>query len=162
MSCEIASGRERTCRNGFGGIDEAVLFNYDDIETLTIVNGVVTALTLIDGKRAYRYQFEDMSSFHNEDFVGSRPAGTNVVTATLSMYLNDFESVTRVQTNTLIKARFVALVKYSKGHWVASGISRAGHMIDTCAYCSCTAHEDADGISLVSSVQNRVFAPTVS
>lgn len=162
MSCEIASGRELVCRTGFGGVDEAVLFNYDDIETLTIVDDAVTVLTLLDGKRGYKYKFPDESSFYNENGVGSRAAGTYVVTEQLNMMLSDFTNATRQQTNTLIKARFVALVKYSDGSIVATGVQRAGHMVDSTAHSSGTAHEDKNGIDIVSSVKSPEHAPTVS
>lgn len=161
MACEITTGLALTCRDGFGGIEEVLLGNIDDLNTVTITNGEVTAMTMKVGKRAYRYQLEEGTSFYNETGAGSRENGTYVVTQSLNMVINAFSKDVRNTVNKLINARFFVVVKYSNGINVVSGLPK-GHLVDSSEHTSGTAHADRNGVTVVSTVMRPNHAPVVS
>jgi hypothetical protein len=161
MSCEITSGIPLGCRDGFGGIDEVLIGNIEDVATYTVTNGEVTAFTLAPGKVAYKYELEEGTSFYNENGAGSRENGTYVVTQQLNMVINSFGKDIRNTINTLTKGRFFAVVKYSDGKNVVTGMPK-GHLVDSTEHSSGTAKADRNGVTVVSSVMRPEHAPVVS
>ena len=56
MACisKIGWAIEYDCQNGYASIDSALIINRADIQTSTVVNFVVTALTLKAGATAFK------------------------------------------------------------------------------------------------------------
>ena len=56
MACitKLANAIAYNCDNGATGITDAVIINKDDIASFTVVGGVVTAVTLAPGAKAYK------------------------------------------------------------------------------------------------------------
>jgi len=78
MACgEITLGSAADCDNlpSGGTRARAIVFNYDDIESYTEVDGVITAINLVNG--AYGYEFTGLgNSFQkSEDFSRSGATG---------------------------------------------------------------------------------------
>lgn len=161
MSCAITSGKTRGCRTGFGGIVAFTAFALEDLDEYTVTGGDVSAISLNSGKQAYKYELEDESGSFTQPFVGSRQAGTFVVTQTLTAPFTDFATATRLQLETLAKNRFVVIAHMADGTHRISGLD-AGHMIDSGDAGSGTVHEDMNGVNFVSTVKESHFAYNIS
>lgn len=161
MSCTLTSGKTRGCRTGFGGIKTVDITEWENLSSVTIVNKVVTAMTLVSGKRTWRYELEEEVGNFTDKFAGSRTAGTGVWTQTVSMPLVNFDSTTITEIEKVVQNRIIAVVGYSDGTYKLAGLE-VGLMVDTADHDSGTVHEDKNGLDMMLSSKQTVAAPFVS
>lgn len=159
-TCALTSGKTRTCRNGFAGIKAVDFTEWENLESVTITDSVVTAMTLADGKRTYRFLLEEETSNFGDVLTGSRQNGTKVSQQTLTMVLNDSTAETLELIDTLAQNRLIGVIHYSDGTYKISGLDN-GLMLDTSTHNSGTAHEDRNGEELVFTTKEPTKAPTV-
>lgn len=160
IGCEIASGKQRACATGFAGVKAFDAFSWDDIETLTIVDNVVTVLTLANGKRAYRFELEEEVGNFAQVLTRSRANGTKVCTQTLTVPFNGLSSDDIETFDNLAQTNFCAIVHYSDGTYRLSGKDN-GLAIETDTENSGTAHEDRNGTEIVAMTKEKKKAPFI-
>ncbi len=114
--CEILEGYNQLC-DEVGGVDQWFIFSLRDengegnIDTLTVENGEVTALTLKAGKFAYAFNVEMETSTFNDVAIGERVNGAYAreQTATMVLFGNTKEMI--VNLENLGRGRSVVIAK---------------------------------------------------
>lgn len=161
-NCGLTKGKDnRKCRTGYAGIRLVDFGNWEDIETLTIVSGAVTAMTLVDGARTYRYNLEEELGNFKDTFAGNRQNGSGVRTQTLLMPLTNFTDDEITELETFGKGLFFAIVGYADGRYRLAG-HEVGLRLDTENDDSGIVHEDRNGTELTFSCKQITKAPFIS
>lgn len=163
MSCAITSGKTLGCRTGIGGIKSSVKIAIDDIDydSVTIVDGVITAISANSGKRGYEFHYEDESSNFGDVGTGNRQAGTFTSTQTLTESFTDMTQETTQLLRTLSKNRCLTIVRYKDGTNKVAGYE-TGMMVDTITHNSGTAGEDKNGADVVWTAKEKEMAYNIS
>jgi hypothetical protein len=151
MSCELTSGYNKLCDTP-GGVDTWYLFSTKDsngesnIDTLTVANGAVTALTLKTGKYAYPFNVEIETSSFTDTAVGERANGAYAreQSATVMLHGNTAEMI--VQIESLCKGRTTLIAKLNDGTYEVLFLQNGAKCNDERA--SGTAYEDMNGNTL--------------
>jgi hypothetical protein len=120
MSCDLASGRVRPCKQSLGGLGKLFLFNYIE-NPFTIVNGEATAIN-DDLTTVFEYEIEGDGNNVSESFVSDRNPGTSVNTQTMTIVLKKIDATTSAQLNLLAYGFPMAVVKDRNGVYHAIGI----------------------------------------
>lgn len=109
------------CGSNVGGVDVVAIRNRSDIDSITVVDGVVTALTLDAGAAAdatvlaFRSQTCQLSCEATIDDT----AGVHFYTNTLSFRFNKMTAAKRVSVKALTLAETIAIVKDNNGtYWL--------------------------------------------
>ena len=110
MACtQTLAGLFRDCAANLGGIKTVYLANFDDVATITVSLGVVTAITMETSKKFYEYQFNPNTSNFTTTVQANRENG--------SLY---FESVLSLVFAKLFSAawisKFCIILNRCKGH----------------------------------------------
>ena len=120
MSCDIASGRVRPCKQSLGGLGKLFLFNYVE-NPFTVVNGVATAINA-DLTTVFEYEIEGDGNNVGESLVPDRNTGTSVNTQTTTIVLKKIDATSSAQLNLLAYGFPMAVVKDRNGVYHAIGI----------------------------------------
>jgi hypothetical protein len=120
MSCDLAAGRVRPCKQSLGGLGKLFLFNYVE-NPFTVVNGVATAINA-DLTTVFEYLIEGDGNNVSESFVSDRNSGTSVNTQTMTIVLKKIDATTSAQLNLLAYGFPMAVVKDRNGIYHAIGI----------------------------------------
>ena len=120
MSCDLAAGILKGCKNNVGGVSSLYFLNFVE-DAFTVVAGEGTAINpLVTAV----YEYEIDGDTHNlvEDFVSSKDAGTSVNTQTLTAMLKGTSAAKSVQLNTLVYGKVIGVVKDRNGVYSVVGI----------------------------------------
>jgi hypothetical protein len=114
MSCLINAGYTRGC-DVAGGYKRLLFINYDDIDTLTITAGAVSAMTLKTSKKAYVYNVEQEVTTVSEKSIGSKENGSYGYEQKLTTKLHGNDATLNQLIDNLIKARIVVVAVGNDG-----------------------------------------------
>jgi hypothetical protein len=166
--CTLSSGKSVICRKGFSGIAGAIIGQIEDIDSMTVSGGVITAMAMKNATQAWAFNVEDETSRFGEVGNGNRPNGTYVVTQTLLLSNNDYETATVNTGMELSEGKYFAVIKYKNGKRRLAGVSvdkvtgqvdldiSGGLMMDTDTHDSGQAKEDKAGADWsLSAKENR-------
>jgi hypothetical protein len=120
MSCDLASGRLRPCKQSLGGLGKLFLFNYVE-NPFTIVDGVCTAINA-DLTTVFEYEIEGDGNNVSESLLPDRNSGTSVNTQTTTIVLKKIDATSSAQLNLLAYGFPMAVVKDRNGVYHAIGI----------------------------------------
>lgn len=160
VGCEITGGKSRICVGGIGGIKSTDLTEWENLETVTIVNSAVTVMTLASGKQTHRFYLPEETSNYNEVKTRNRQNGTIVVEQTLTIIFNDdtaetIESIEEIAANDVI-----AIVNYNDGTSKVAGLNN-GLALQTATHNSGTSREDRNGEEIVLMSRQGTKAPVI-
>lgn len=163
--CEITSGYSSACDES-GGIKTWYAFplkndfGVSNIATLTVLDGSVTALTLVSGKFAYPFIVESETSSFTETSVGEKANKAFGIeqSGTIVMHGNTAEMI--VQKEQLIRGRHVFIYALNDGTYEVAGLENG----IKCNYerATGTAFEDMNGNTLTAVGKERKPAPKIS
>jgi hypothetical protein len=120
MSCDLASGRVRPCKQSLGGLGKLFLFNYVE-NPFTVVNGEATAINA-DLTTVFEYEIEGDGNNVSESLLPDRNSGTSVNTQTTTIVLKKIDATSSAQLNLLAYGFPMAVVKDRNGGYHAIGI----------------------------------------
>jgi hypothetical protein len=120
MSCDLASGRVRPCKQSLGGLGKLFLFNYVE-NPFTVVNGEATAINA-DLTTVFEYEIEGDGNNVSESLLPDRNSGTSVNTQTTTIVLKKIDATSSAQLNLLAYGFPMAVVKDRNGVYHAIGI----------------------------------------
>ena len=162
--CEILEGYNQLC-DEVGGVDQWFIFSLRDengegnIDTLTVENGEVTALTLKAGKFAYAFNVEMETSTFNDVAIGERVNGAYAreQTATMVLFGNTKEMI--VNLENLGRGRSVVIAKLNDETYEVLFIEKGAKMSDDRSPGQ--AYEDLNGNTLTFTGKERNKAPKI-
>jgi hypothetical protein len=111
MSCAITSGRTLPCREGQGGISEVYFTELANKDSITTVDGAITAFTLTSGKKFFRYDLVKKTSSFEETIKANVENGTLAYEQMLNLIFNKGETSTRNQIRLLAQNVLLCIVK---------------------------------------------------
>lgn len=115
MPCVLTQGYILDCRDAFGGLNTCYLMEYDNLATVTLTVGVVTALTKVTGKKFYQYKLIAHTGEADEAMTGSRENGTNQVVQHVKFPINKMNTAVRNELLLLAQNRLVIVITDENG-----------------------------------------------
>lgn len=148
--CEqITSGLNGTsCTSNPGGVSEFYLINYDDLDTVTLTGGTVSAL-LTGGVTAsfYQYTFRRNTASVTEDLNKNLDTGSLFYAQTATIVLDKIEKSKRDELMLLDNAVIAYIAKHTNGSYWLYG-STDGAYVTTNTSTTGTAKTDQNGYTI--------------
>ena len=148
--CEvITSGLNGTsCTANPGGVSEIYLINFDDLDTVTLTGGTVSAiLTGGTASTFFEYSFRRNTASVAEDLTKDLTTGSLFYTQTAVIVLDKIEKVKRDELMLLDNALIAYIAKHTNGSYWLYG-STDGAYVTTNASTTGTAKTDANGYTI--------------
>lgn len=118
MACsQTINGLVRDCASSMGGIVEVLLANYDEVKTVTVDEGRITAIEMYDGGLFKPYHFRRNTSSMTSTYNIDPANGVNYVSTELVMLFSRMDATKRLEMTALALNELVALVKDANGKW---------------------------------------------
>lgn len=159
--CAIINGDEIDCRDSVGGIEEIYVTEFQNKNVLTESSGVVTAFTLLSGKRFWTYQLEKENAELTETAQVSVENGTVFFDQSISVTLKKWSAAKRNKVNLLQQNRLLVIAKYRTGVYVLLG-KTAGLDLTVIEQKSGKAYGDLNGFTLTFTGKEPYLAPQVT
>ncbi len=150
--CELIASINGINCDEAGGVDTWYAYSlYDstgasNVDTLTIVAGEVTALTLVTGKYAYPINVEQETSTGTDNAVGERTNGSYAREQSASIMLHGNTKEMIVSIEQLAQGRTVLIAKLNDGTYELLFSQFGAKCLDERAFG--TAFEDMNGTTL--------------
>ncbi len=121
MACGLTKGRAIDCRDGFGGIEQVLISEFNNVSTFTATAGVVTALTQVVATNFFIYELEKANGSLVETHTGSIDNNTNVYDSVLEFTTKKISALENEELNLLDKNRLFIIVKDMNGKYWTMG-----------------------------------------
>jgi hypothetical protein len=161
MSCPLTAGYTIGCRDSQGGIQYVIALELQNIESVAVTNGNVTAITMEAGKQGWKIEQEQGTGNFLDNPIGNRENGTYRSEQSVTLVLNDRKTETRNLVNLLAKNALVFVVVENTKRISLAGLER-GLMLADGAGGTGTTHEERNGYTLPFTGVEREQAPTVN
>lgn len=167
MGCEITSGYNKVCDSP-GGVDTFYAFAVKDStgasnyvpNTLTILDGAVTAIELKAGKYAFPFNVEMETASFTDTAAGERTAGaySRVQAGTAMLHGNTASMI--VDIEALAKGRHAVIAKMNDDSYELFFMENGAKVTDERA--TGTAYEDMNGTTLTFAGKEKTKACKIS
>ncbi len=155
MSCSQAlSGIAKDCQSSMGGIKRVLLANKDDVASITLTSGVITAITMADdgGTPPVSMTFKEYLFRRNTGSMTSAfqvsDNGNNFVQTDLVMVFNRLETTKRLEIQAMAHAEAVAIVEDMNGKYWYLGYDNPLSIADGSNAVTGTAIADLNGYNV--------------
>lgn len=159
MSCQLTQGYSFDCRNNVGGIKRVFIGSRDDVSSISITDGLVTAVTMASNQ-FYTYDLTRESSNFSETVNTNVQNGTTFYAQSLEIVLNKLQVNTRNEIILLGQNRLCIIVEDNNSrYWMLgykNGIDLTGG-----GSASGTAYGDRNGYTLTFTGSENELAPEV-
>lgn len=107
------------CKDNMGGIKEVYLIKEDDIASITVAEGAVSAITLTEGASFKTYKFRKGTSQFTSTMTTDEAAGTLSVQTDLALQFSKMETSKRLEIMAMCMDSMKAIVLDSNGkYWL--------------------------------------------
>lgn len=130
MPCSIVQGYEIACRDSTGGIESIYIAEFSNVQSYTASSGVITAITMVPGKKFYTFQLEKENATYTNDLVGSLENGTTFYNSSLVFTMKKMSASMKNAIKVLGQARLVVIVKDNNGTYFVMGLTRGADALD--------------------------------
>lgn len=101
-----------------GGIVEAIIANYDDVQGVTVADDKITAVTMASTSKFKRYAFRKGTGSMTSTLTTDPANGVSYVSTDLVLQFNRMETAKRVEMAALSVNELVVIVKDANGlYW---------------------------------------------
>ena len=146
MPCKLTNGiRLKDCDTP-GGVSESYFINLEDVDTLTVTDFQVSALTLVSDAKAYKIAFEPETSNFASNAVGSVENSSAAFEQTCEIKINKIDNNVLEQIDALTKGRHMVIIKKADGTYELYFHEGGAKFVAN--YTTGTALEDASGVTL--------------
>lgn len=126
MACnQTLSGLLKDCSSSMGGIVEVLLANREDVATVTVADGGISAITMADSAKFHKYAFARNTGSMSSNYTIDQTTGVRFVATDLVMVFNRMETAKRVEITALAQNDLVAIVKDANGKYWYLGYDEA-------------------------------------
>ena len=117
MACtQTLTGISRDCLGNNGGIRKVWLANYDNVASLTVSAGAITAITMSNSEKFKLYEFARNTSSLSSNYAVNAENGTSYVESDLLMVFNRMDTSKRLEIVALAQGNLVAIVEDNNGN----------------------------------------------
>lgn len=116
MSCsQTLNGLVKDCTPSQGGIREVYLANRSEVQSVTITENKITAITMAASGKFHKYAFRRDTGSLTSTYTIDKASGVKFVTSDLVLLFNRMETTKRIEISALAQAELVAIVKDANG-----------------------------------------------
>ena len=118
MSCnQTLAGLAKDCATSMGGIRTVYIANYDDVTSVTVTDGKITAIALTTGKKFLQYHFKKNTGSMTSTLNVNAESG-NFVTTDLVLSFLKMETRKRIEMSALSANELAVVVEDCNGlYW---------------------------------------------
>ncbi len=146
MPCKLTNGiRLKDCDTP-GGVSESYFINIEDVDTMTVTDFQVSALTLKTSATAYKIAFEPQTSNFASNSVCSVENSSAAFEQTCEIKINKIDNNVLEQVDALTKGRHMVIVKKADNTYELYFHEGGAKFVAN--YTTGTALEDASGVTL--------------
>lgn len=161
MPCALTQGYTFDCKDNIGGLKAVWFIGWNDVASVTVASGVVSAITKGAGKVFYKYQLVRNTASFTENIAGSIENGTVVYNQELTIVINKMQVSMRNEILLLAQNNMMAVVEDQNGrYWLAGRYNGLDLLSGTAG--TGTAQSDRNGYSLTFSGGEKELAPEVA
>ncbi len=161
MPCALTQGYTFDCKDNIGGLKSVWFIGWNDVSSVTVASGLVSAITKSAGKVFYKYQLVRNTASFTENIAGSIENGTVVYNQELTVVINKMNVSMRNEILLLAQNNLMAVVEDQNGrYWLAGRYN--GLDLLTGSSSTGTAQSDRNGYTLTFSGGEKELAPEVS
>ena len=146
MPCKLTNGIKLKDCDTPGGVSESYFINVEDVDTLTVTDFQVSALTLKTDAKAYKIAFEPETSNFSSNAVGSQENSSAAFEQTCEIKINKIDNNVLEQIDALTKGRHLVIIQ--KNDKTYEMYFHEGGAKFVANYTTGTALEDASGVTL--------------
>ena len=146
MSCKLTNGINLKDCDTPGGVSESYFINIEDVDTLTVTDFQVSALTLKSTAKAYKIAFEPQTSNFASNAVGSVENSSAAYEQTCEIKINKIDNNVLAQIDALTKGRHLVIIKKADGTYEMYFHEGGAKFLAN--YTTGTAFEDPSGVTL--------------
>lgn len=148
MVCsQTLAGIARDCGANIGGIKVVYLANHDDVDTVTVTAGVVSAISMKSSAKFYAYRFNPQTSAMTTTIQVNRENGTLYYETVLSLVFAKQDAAKSIEVNAIAEAGMAAIVEDNNGNCWYLGKDEAV-LLTTGTAETGTARADRNGYAL--------------
>jgi len=146
MICKLTNGISLKDCDTPGGVSESYFINIEDVDTLTVTDFQVSALTLKTDAKAYKIAFEPETSNFSSNAVGSQENSSAAFEQACEIKINKVDNNVLKQIDALTKGRHLVIIQ--KNDKTYEMYFHEGGAKFVANYSTGTALEDASGVTL--------------
>lgn len=120
MSCtnQVLAGLAKDCDNSMGGIKSVYIANYDDVASVTVTDGKITAIEMADAAKFLYYYFRKGTSSFTSTLTVDDPNGVRYWTTELVMSFLRMETKKRLEISALSANELAVIIQDANGvYW---------------------------------------------
>lgn len=146
MPCKLTNGIKLKDCDTPGGVSESYFISIEDVDTMTVTDFQVSALTLKSTSTAYKIAFEPQTSNFASNAVGSQENSSAAYEQTCEIKINKIDNNVLEQIDALTKGRHLVIIKKADGTYEMYFHEGGAKFVAN--YTTGTALEDASGVTL--------------
>lgn len=146
MSCKLTNGINLKDCDTPGGVSESYFINIEDVDTLTVTDFQVSAMTLKSTAKAYKIAFEPQTSNFASNAVGSVENSSAAFEQACEIKINKVDNNVLAQIDALTKGRHLVIIKKADGTYEMYFHEGGAKFLAN--YTTGTAFEDPSGVTL--------------
>jgi hypothetical protein len=116
MACAISSNYNLDCRDSRGGVFTAFVIEHENVTSMTVASGVVTALVKAEGKQFRKYNLIAHTGEGTQELTGSREAGSLSTKQTVKFPINKMTVAVRNEILLLAQNRLIWVLTDNNGN----------------------------------------------
>lgn len=109
------AGIARDCSSSNGGIRVVYLARYEDVATVATTEGKISAVTLAESAKWYKYQFRKNTGSLTSTYTAGSTEGDYYIQSDLAMIFNRMDTPKRIEMQALTQGEVVAVVEDANG-----------------------------------------------
>lgn len=118
MACnQILGGLAQDCEPSMGGIVEAYAANFADVESVTVEENQITAITMSESKKFKKYFFRPGTSSFTNTLNVDNANGVNYVSSDIVLLFSRMDTPKRIEMAALSLAGLALIVKDANGKY---------------------------------------------
>ena len=146
MICKLTNGINLKDCDTPGGVSESYFINIEDVDTMTISDFQVSAMTLKSPAKAYKIAFEPQTSNFASNAVGSVENSSAAFEQACEIKINKVDNNVLAQIDALTKGRHLVIIKKADGTYEMYFHEGGAKFLAN--YTTGTAFEDPSGVTL--------------
>ena len=117
MACtQTLAGISLDCLGNNGGIRAVWLANHQNVGTLTVTSGAITAITMLNSEKFKKYEFPRNTSSMSSNYAVNAENGTSYVETDLLMTFTRMDTSKRLEIVAIAQGLLAAIVEDNNGN----------------------------------------------
>ena len=146
MICKLTNGISLKDCDTPGGVSESYFINIEDVDTMTVTDFQVSALSLVSDAKAYKIAFEPETSNFSSNAVGSQENSSAAFEQACEIKINKVDNNVLKQIDALTKGRHMVIIKKADSTYELYFHEGGAKFVAN--YTTGTTLEDASGVTL--------------